>query len=825
MPTIYITAGTSWTAPADFNPSNNTVECYGGGAPGFNGPGGGASGSGGGAGSWAKIVNANISPGSVVNIHIGSAGNRDTYFNATSLANAVSNGTGISCGAQGANGQTGGLAASSCGTSKFSGGNGGNNGASDGSTGGGGGGGCAGPNGPGANGGAPPSGASSNAGGAGGGAANNGSVGGNPPGVNPTGAAGGSGRGGTGGGTGGPFGGGGGGNGTANTGSGGGGSSGAANKGGNGALDNVYGDGSHGPGGGGGGGGEYNSFGTGADGGAGGNAAAYGGGGGGGGSGVATQSGGSQGDGLIVITYVIAPPGAKIMNTGTAPLSLRAPSIQASASTFANLSGLTPPQNMSWWQQPTDSLRPPSFALFAPFSGFAQPFPNPLPLFKNPFQTTPDLLVPPRTLDTRQQFPGLAPRDFSLRVTEGADVVSSVGTPTSPINAALVESDAATGFILPSPVKGSADDIVNRVKLLLPKGWWRFTAPIRDAIIGGIADLASWSYALVAYAKLQTRVAWATGIWLDIISNDYFGHTLARKSSEGDASFRTRIQKELIRERVTRKGMINAVQDLTGLPVTVFEPWNTGDTGAWDNGTFALDIAGGWGDYLAAQSFLNVTPPGVQGIAGVGGWDSGYLAWDGGIGMWADMSLITGAVTTQDIYDTINKTRPTGSIVWTQLFPVAKGVPPPAPPTLTPLTILPVMIQQTIYRPPAVQATVPPQQFGGALAVNPVTPARIPTWLDVQPPILQTGQLQAWEPVGFGGALAVNPATPAALAPWLVVQPPSLRPIPLFQAWMPMTFSGARATDPSAALAWASSLPVAQPNPAAYSVPVMPDSV
>lgn len=762
MPTIYITSGTSWTAPSDFT-ANNKIECYGAGAA-------GQAGTGGGGGSYAKVLNLSIAPGSVKTIHIGSAGARDTYFNASSLANAVSNGTGVSCGAQGATGATGGAASSSCGTTKFNGGNGSGGGGSVGS---GGGGGCAGPNGAGGSGGA--GGAVNYGGGGGGGGANGGTNGGSGS-TNVGGTGGNGGRTGTGGGASNAA-------GTAGTGGGAGGAAPNTFDGHKGAFDDVYGDGVHGPGGGGGGstwdsGGSIQGFA--------GNGGSFGGGCGG------YQSAAAQnvpGDGLIVITYTLAPPVAGMGNEIGA-LSVRRPSLSlyTSATILLRRDTLTPAANMAWYQQPTSLLHPPQAWVFQVPGQEGPPPPNPTPAFKNPFQTTPDIIIPRRTLDTRQQFPGKAPQDFHLAALEVDDILSGFSQTTSPINADIPEVDSVTSFTVPSPAKGSADDIVARVKLLLPKGWWRFHAPIRDAILGGIADLSSWSYSLFVYAKLQTRVAWATDIWLDIISRDYFGTTLVRKTNEADSAFRLRIQKELIRERVTRKGMIQAVEDLTGLPATVFEPWNTGDTGAWDNGTFALDIAGGWGDYLPAQAFLNVTPPGVQGIAGIGGWDSGYLAWDGGIGMWVDMGLITGAVTTQDIYDTINKTRPTGAIVWTQLFPAAVGVPPPEPPTLTPLTIPPCMIQQTISPPPRVQATMPQTQIEGSYAVNPVTPSRELPWLSMQPPIPRPAAvaLQSWEPIGFS-------------------------------AW--------RATNPAAVLPWLPTLPVVQLNPAAYSMPVMPDSV
>lgn len=677
MPTIYITSGTSWTAPSDFT-ANNKIECYGAGAA-------GQAGTGGGGGSYAKVLNlTGITPGSSIPIHIGSAGATNTYFNASSLANAVSNGTSVSCGAQGASGATGGAASSSCGTTKFNGGNGSGGGGSVGS---GGGGACAGPNGAGGNGGG--GGAVNYGGGGGGGGANGGTNGGTGS-TNVGGTGGNGGRTGTGGGASNA-------SGTAGTGGGAGGAAPNTFDGHKGATDDVYGDGVHGPGGGGGGstwdsGGSIQGFA--------GNGGTYGGGCGGYQSGVAQNV---PGDGLIVITYTIAPPVGGMMGSLTPLVARKTPHIQQALPIERQT--LLPIFNLGFWTQPT-ALQHPS-PLFAPWGWPIQHFPNPTPLFKNPWPQPPELLRHPPALDTRQQFPGKAPADFHVAATEGADVLSATGQQFNFANANIPEADTVLGFVVPTPVKGSADDIVRRIKVLLPKRWWSFVAPIRDAIIGGIADLAEWSFSLITYAKLQSRVAWATGIWLDIIAKDYFGTFIRRRSSEPDDKFRARIQKELIRERVTRAGMIQAVEDLTGLPAVIFEPWNTGDTGAWDNGTFALDIAGGWGDYLAAQSFINVTPPGIQGITGVGGWDTGYLAWDGGIGMWVDTSLIVGSVTTQDIYDTINATRPTGSIVWTQLFPPALPIPIPPAPTLTPNTEPPGLRTLPVVRPNPAAYSIP----------------------------------------------------------------------------------------------------------------------
>lgn len=678
MPQIFITSGTSYQLPNDFNPGNNTVECYGGGAGGNSNRA-----DGGGGGSYAKVTNIQIGAGETASIQIGSAGSTDTWFNATSLANAVSKGVTLACGAQGASGRTGGLASASCGTVKYNGGDGGSS-----STdapwpySGGGGGGCAGPNGAG--------GAGGNADlvyntvGGGGGGANSGGAGGNGDGYNTIGGIGGTKRGGGGSGASGYSGNINGGNGSGGGGGGGGaaGEGGYAGNGGAGSTDAIYG-GSGGPGGGGGGGGAaFYTQGVGAWGGS------YGSGGGGGPNG----SGGGC-DGLIVITYVSAPPG-NVRSVPAAPiLSVRAPYItQTRGLRQADL----PPLRMDWFSQPTDLLkRPPSSIIHRYTGSIPQQFPNPTPLIWPPHLHQQALLRHPVTLDFRQQFPGKKPPDFSALVNEDEDTISSELDVYSPVNATLIESDEVVAIIQPAPKLGEADDIIRRVKLLLPKGWWNDVAPIRDAIIGGIADTSEWAYSLITYAKKQTRVAWATDLWLDIIAKDYFRFEFPRRINEADEGFRERIQKELIRERVTRKGMNDALVDLTGKQPVIFEPWNTGDTGVWDYGNFALDISGGWGDtILPAQSFVNVIPPGA-GIPGAPGWDAPSFGWDFS-GMWGDMSLIAGTITNDDIYATINKTRPTGSIVWTQLFKPEGPMPLPEEHVRTPSFAPPYMIQPVV---------------------------------------------------------------------------------------------------------------------------------
>ncbi len=304
--TIYLTAGSSWTVPGNWNSSSNSVEVIGGGgATTINGAGTG----GGGGGAYSKVSNLSLS--GTVTYSVGAAGavgtaGGDTYFNGASLgassvgAKGGSGGVAPNPATTPITGATGGASGSGVGTTKFSGGAGGGNGVGNfrASMGGGG---AAGPSGAGKNGGD----AVAGGGGGGGGGADGGS---STAGASPSagvGGTGGSGSDGTTGGTGGASGGAAGNAGTAGTGAGGagggggGGSAVSTGAGGAGGAGKEW-DATHGAGGGGAGG----SGSSGAGGGVGGAGGTYGGGGGGGGGGTsAFPAGGVGGQGLIIITY------------------------------------------------------------------------------------------------------------------------------------------------------------------------------------------------------------------------------------------------------------------------------------------------------------------------------------------------------------------------------------------------------------------------------------------------------------------------------------------------------------------------------------------
>lgn len=117
----FLTSGTSYTTPSDWNNNNNSIECIG------SGGGGGAhdnGGGGGGGGVYARISNLTLS-GSIAYVV---ATSLDIYFNGAASSTAS-----ISCASgkagSGTTNGAGGLTANSTGTTKFAGGSGGGGGA------------------------------------------------------------------------------------------------------------------------------------------------------------------------------------------------------------------------------------------------------------------------------------------------------------------------------------------------------------------------------------------------------------------------------------------------------------------------------------------------------------------------------------------------------------------------------------------------------------------------------------------------------------------------------------------------------------------------
>lgn len=178
-------------------------------------------------------------------------------------------------------------------------------------------------------------------------------------------------------------------------------------------------------------------------------------------------------------------------------------------------------------------------------------------------------------------------------------------------------------------VVGTPNNIADRIKKIIPGRWFLWIAPYRDALLGGLADSASWNYSLIAWARLQTRIATATDVWLDIISYDFMGRYLPRRGLP-DNQFQPLISATILQERVTRAGMQSAISKLVGVAPTIIEPWNPNDCGGYGTNNSAYGRAGYWGSVaLQNQVFIKISrialgPSGVPNVAGYGSWAGGW---------------------------------------------------------------------------------------------------------------------------------------------------------------------------------------------------------
>jgi hypothetical protein len=218
-------------------------------------------------------------------------------------------------------------------------------------------------------------------------------------------------------------------------------------------------------------------------------------------------------------------------------------------------------------------------------------------------------------------------------------------------------------------MNGDQNDFVGRLRALLPNGWFADDAPVLNAVLNGAAYCLALMYGLIAYAKLQTRIATATDGFLDLVSFDYFGALLMRRLNEVDTAFRARIFLNLLREKATRNGMIKLLTDLTGQVPIIFEPWRPLDCGAYGTNICGYGVAGGWGSLAVPyQCFITAYDPIGFGIPLIAGYGDPQGAFNTGSQTeWANPSLISGLVTDADIYAAVADAKVEGTIAWTQI--------------------------------------------------------------------------------------------------------------------------------------------------------------
>jgi hypothetical protein len=243
-------------------------------------------------------------------------------------------------------------------------------------------------------------------------------------------------------------------------------------------------------------------------------------------------------------------------------------------------------------------------------------------------------------------------------------------------------------------------DFAGRLLRLLPSGWFPAVAPRLLAVLQAPAMMFSLIYGLLVFAKAQQRVASASGAFLDLAAQDYFGSTSPRLEYELDPAYAARIRYNMTAPRGTLSGMTSMLEQLTGNSPAIFQPNNVVQTGGWatesnpgaGGGVFAFydetgeSGAGLWGSMaLPCQIFVTIEAPltGYYSFAELGGVSTQNLpATGGGYGFasqsmpaagggrlaFIDPDSVPGAITNSIIYQQIAEWMAVGYVAWTQII-------------------------------------------------------------------------------------------------------------------------------------------------------------
>ncbi|MBA4707495.1 hypothetical protein [Aquitalea aquatica] len=209
---------------------------------------------------------------------------------------------------------------------------------------------------------------------------------------------------------------------------------------------------------------------------------------------------------------------------------------------------------------------------------------------------------------------------------------------------------------------GDQTDMFSRLKSLLPRGWFPDSTPLLDGLLWGYSQALAWLYSLYLFAQAQTRIKTATGGWLDIAAQDFFGNGLVRYSGQSDDSYRNRIVINIFRERATRYGMQKMLTDLTGRAPLIVEPARPADVGCLGV-TAALGVAM-VGSYVSPyQAFVTAYRPQSNGAANWPGINTNAFGMALSSGLLPSTKL-SPTVSDADIIAAIEATRPAATAVW-----------------------------------------------------------------------------------------------------------------------------------------------------------------
>ncbi len=202
---------------------------------------------------------------------------------------------------------------------------------------------------------------------------------------------------------------------------------------------------------------------------------------------------------------------------------------------------------------------------------------------------------------------------------------------------------------------------------MLPARWFADDTPVLDALLTGFARAWVGLFDLLDFVRAQGRIATASGIFLDIAANDYFGTMLPRRVSEADIAYAARIQKNLLRPRTTRASVVQILTDLTGRAPKIFEPRNPADTGAY--GTYlGYGLMGGYGSMnMPFQFLVNAYRPNNLPVGNASGYVTGPGGYSTAPAYFADTSQFQGHIDDAEIYSCIVSVVPTSCVAWANI--------------------------------------------------------------------------------------------------------------------------------------------------------------
>jgi hypothetical protein len=214
---------------------------------------------------------------------------------------------------------------------------------------------------------------------------------------------------------------------------------------------------------------------------------------------------------------------------------------------------------------------------------------------------------------------------------------------------------------------GDVADMLARLKMVLPARWFASSTPVLDALLTGLASAWSGLYGTLQFVQAQTRIATASGIFLDMAAADYAGVALTRRAGEADAAYSLRIRRSLLLPRATRAGVIATLTALTGRAPVVFEPRNATDTGGY-NTLSGYNSLGGYGSMgLPYQFFVTALRPNDTALSNASGYGAGPGGYNQAPLFYASNAALGGIVSDAEIYAAVAAVLPSCAIAWTRI--------------------------------------------------------------------------------------------------------------------------------------------------------------